>query len=78
MPARFAVGSAPNTPRLRRLHKMRKIRNSSAGRGAERPGRARSAGQEQDALFRPTLVKVLLVQVVTLILLWLLQAAYHG
>lgn len=57
---------------------MRKIRNSSARRAAERPGRARSAGQEQDALFRPTLVKVLLVQVVTLILLWLLQATYHG
>ena len=38
----------------------------------------RRARQEQDALFRPTLVKVLLVQVVTLILLWLLQATYHG
>ena len=36
------------------------------------------AGREQDALFRPTLLKVLLVQVVTLILLWLLQATYHG
>lgn len=57
---------------------MRKIRKSSAGHAAERAGRTRSAGQERDALFRPTLVKVLLVQVVTLILLWLLQAAYHG
>ena len=44
---------------------MRKIRKSSASR-------------EQDARFRPTLLKVLLVQVVTLILLWLLQATYHG
>ena len=28
--------------------------------------------------FRTTLVRVLLVQVVTLLLLWLIQAAYHG
>ena len=27
--------------------------------------------------FRPTLVRVLLVQIATLALLWLLQAAYH-
>ena len=33
---------------------------------------------ERDARFRPTLIKVLLVQVVALILLWLLQATYHG
>lgn len=33
---------------------------------------------EADARFRPTLLKVLLVQVVALILLWLLQATYHG
>ena len=31
-----------------------------------------------DARFRPTLLKVLLVQVVALILLWLLQATYHS
>ena len=28
--------------------------------------------------FRTTLIRVLLVQVVTLALLWFLQAAYHG
>ena len=33
---------------------------------------------EPDARFRPTLIKVLLVQVVALILLWLLQATYHS
>ena len=33
---------------------------------------------ERDARFRPTLLKVLLVQVVALILLWLLQATYHS
>lgn len=33
---------------------------------------------EPDARFRPTLLKVLLVQVVALILLWLLQATYHS
>ncbi len=33
---------------------------------------------EREARFRPTLIKVLLVQVVALILLWLLQATYHG
>ena len=33
---------------------------------------------ERDARFRPTLLKVLLVQVVALILLWLLQATYHN
>lgn len=37
-----------------------------------------SASPERDARFRPTLLKVLLVQVVTLILLWVLQATYHG
>lgn len=33
---------------------------------------------EPEARFRPTLLKVLLVQVVALILLWLLQATYHS
>lgn len=33
---------------------------------------------ERDARFRPTLLKVLLVQVVALILLWVLQATYHS
>ncbi len=33
---------------------------------------------EREARFRPTLLKVLLVQVVALILLWLLQATYHS
>ena len=33
---------------------------------------------ERDARFRPTLLKVLLVQVVALVLLWLLQATYHS
>ena len=36
------------------------------------------SGEERDASFRTTLLKVLLVQVVALILLWLLQATYHG
>lgn len=33
---------------------------------------------EREARFRPTLLKVLLVQVVALILLWLLQTTYHS
>ncbi len=33
---------------------------------------------EREARFRPTLLKVLLVQVVALVLLWLLQATYHS
>ena len=33
---------------------------------------------EPEARFRPTLLKVLLVQVVALVLLWLLQATYHS
>ena len=37
-----------------------------------------AAPTEQDAPFRKTLARVLLVQVVALILLWLLQATYHG
>ena len=32
----------------------------------------------KNARFRPTLLKVLLVQVVALILLWVLQATYHS
>ena len=38
----------------------------------------RPATQGQDTRFRTTLLRVLLVQVVTLALLWLLQATYHG
>ena len=42
-------------------------------------GAARGVGDGGDnPRFRKTLVRVLAVQVVTLILLWLLQAAYHG
>lgn len=35
-------------------------------------------GGRGSAPFRTTLARVLLVQVVALILLWLLQATYHG
>ena len=38
----------------------------------------RPATQDQDTRFRTTLLRVLLVQVVTLLLLWILQATYHG
>ena len=52
--------------------------DASAGAAphAGAPDDAAPAGQ--DAPFRKTLVRVLLVQVVALILLWLLQATYHG
>ena len=46
------------------------------GDAARNGGAAASAGQ--DAPFRKTLLLVLLVQAVALILLWLLQATYHG
>ena len=46
------------------------------GADTSAPGHAAPAGQ--DAPFRTTLARVLLVQVVALILLWLLQATYHG
>lgn len=36
------------------------------------------AAPDQGARFRKTLLRVLLVQVVTLALLWLLQATYHS
>ena len=36
------------------------------------------AGDGDNGRFRVTLARVLLVQVVTLLLLWLIQAAYHG
>jgi hypothetical protein len=39
---------------------------------------AEPAEGNQGARFRATLIRVLLVQVVTLALLWLLQATYHG
>ncbi|MCY4397731.1 MAG: hypothetical protein OXE96_00075 [Gemmatimonadetes bacterium] len=38
----------------------------------------RSGDPDQGTRFRTTLWRVLLVQVVTLALLWLLQATYHG
>lgn len=34
-------------------------------------------GRDRDTRFSATLMRVLLVQVVTLALLWLLQATYH-
>ncbi len=34
--------------------------------------------RDQDTRFRTTLLRVLLVQVVTLLLLWILQATYHA
>ncbi len=41
---------------------------------AEQPG---TGGGGDNARFRTTLKRVLLVQLGTLLLLWLLQAAYH-
>ena len=38
----------------------------------------RPAAQDRDTRFRTTLLRVLLVQVVTLLLLWILQATYHA
>ena len=38
----------------------------------------RPAAQDQDTRFRTTLLRVLLVQIVTLLLLWILQATYHA
>ncbi len=35
-------------------------------------------GRDQNAPFRSTLARVLLVQILALIALWLLQATYHG
>ncbi len=45
------------------------------GRGSE--GVPASA-PDQNARFRTTLLRVLLVQVVALALLWLLQSTFHG
>lgn len=48
---------------------------------ADRTGpaaRADSADPKQPARFRTTLTRVLLVQIVALVLLWLLQATYHS
>ncbi|MDE2870327.1 MAG: hypothetical protein OXQ94_01365 [Gemmatimonadota bacterium] len=39
--------------------------------------RAEAGGGAEPSRFRVTLVRVLLVQFVTLALLWFLQAAYH-
>ena len=50
--------------------------SAGAAPDASAPGHAAPAGQ--DYPFRKTLARVLLVQVVALILLWLLQATYHG
>ena len=36
------------------------------------------ADRDQGTRFRKTLTRVLLVQVITLALLWFLQATYHG
>ena len=46
--------------------------------GAVRPNPAESAARDQGTRFRKTLVRVLLVQVATLVILWLLQATYQG
>ena len=43
-----------------------------------RPPHAESGGQDQGTRFRKTLVRVLLVQVMTLAVLWLMQATYHS
>ena len=53
---------------------------SGPGEGAGDAGvtHAEVGDGSENARFRTTLVRVLLVQVVTLILLWLIQAAYHG
>ena len=42
------------------------------------PDEGPTSGPDQGARFRRTLVRVLLVQVVTLAILWLLQATYHS
>ena len=42
------------------------------------PDGGSTAGPDQGTRFRKTLLRVLLVQLVTLALLWLLQATYHG
>ena len=43
-----------------------------------RAPQAEPAEGHHGARFRTTLIRVLLVQAVTLALLWFLQAAYHG
>lgn len=43
-----------------------------------RPPHGESGEQDQGTRFRKTLVRVLLVQVVTLAVLWLMQATYHS
>ena len=42
------------------------------------PANVEAGDHSGNARFRTTLMRVLLVQVVTLALLWFLQAAYHG
>ena len=41
-------------------------------------GTQRATSEDQDTRFGSTLLRVLLVQVVTLLLLWILQATYHA
>ena len=41
-------------------------------------GTQRATSEDQDTRFGSTLLRVLLVQVATLLLLWLLQATYHA
>ena len=48
------------------------------GAGDAGPVQAEPGDGSGNARFRSTLVRVLLVQVVALILLWLIQATYHG
>ena len=51
-----------------------------SGDDQTRPPQAESSDQGRGARtrFRKTLLRVLLVQVVTLALLWFMQATYHG
>ena len=46
--------------------------------GSDASATADAASAGQDAPFRKTLARVLLVQVVALILLWLLQSTFHS
>ena len=48
------------------------------GAGDAAPANGEPGDGSGKARFRTTLLRVLLVQVVTLALLWFLQAAYHG
>ena len=57
--------------------------NSGTGGAADdvrdaTPAHGESAHGSEDARFRTTLTRVLAVQVVTLVLLWLIQATWNG